>query len=103
MAKGFEIQNGKDWMQQAEIERLRRLRGGTGQLTRGELEQNCAKLVTLLNERVPLDVGFAVVVFPRDSAELGVTGANVENLELVEKVLEKAAKRVHKKRTGGAA
>jgi hypothetical protein len=29
-----------------------------GQLTRGELEQNCAELARLLNERVPLDVGF---------------------------------------------
>lgn len=101
MAKGFEIQAGKDWLGQAELERQRKLRGGTGELTRGELEQNCSSLCRMLWKHVPAEVGFVLIVAPRNSTEFGVTGSNVEDLEYVEKTLEKAAKRVRRRRVAG--
>lgn len=69
-------------------------------ISRAELEENCGMYVNWIAKSTGLygDVGFVLTLFPKDSAELGVSGSNVTDLELVEKVLDKASKRVRRQR-----
>ena len=65
------------------------------------LEDACAHFVrSVAASRPPGDIGFAVVFFPKNAPEIGVTGSNCSP-ELLAKVFHKAEKRCKSQRIVG--
>jgi hypothetical protein len=92
MGKGFDIITGKDM-----LEERRRIMSGSAQLTKGELDQNANKLAEWISQHIPNDVGFVLVLVPKDSDEIGSTASPRDySYERTARILEKAARRVRK-------
>lgn len=90
MAEPFRIITGKEM-----FEERRRVLSGHAQLTKGELDQNANSLAQWIVEHIPPDVGFVLVLVPKDSDEFGSAASPFDH-ERTERVLTKAAKRVRK-------
>lgn len=89
----MEIITGKDLL----IERKRMQLQGSRQLTKGELDQNANGIAEWIMERLPNDVGFVLVLVPRDADDFGsVASPPYFDHERTERILTKAAKRVRK-------
>jgi hypothetical protein len=92
VANGFDIITGKDM-----LEERRRIMSGSAQLTKGELDQNAGSLGKWISEHIPNDVGFVLVLVPKDSDEIGSTASPRDySYERTARILEKAARRVRK-------
>lgn len=77
------------------FEERRRLLQGHGRLTKGELDHNCGVLAQEISKHLPSDVGFVLVLVPRDSDEFGSTASPQDwSRERTARVLKKAMRRV---------
>lgn len=87
----MKIITGKDMAIERERERLQ----GSRVLTKDELDHNANKIAEWIAAHTPSDVGFVLVLVPRDSDEFGSTASPFDH-ERTERILTKAAKRVRK-------